>query len=351
MARSSIGRRYLLAGSLVVLGTAAWWVTRRAGEERVVVERRPVGVMGTSCSLVAVLAGDQGHRGGQVLEAAERELRRLEGLFSTWIEASEVSGLNRAPAGEEVRLSGESREVLRRARSMHRQTAGAFDITAAPLIDGWRRAAEEGRLPGPRELDELRAASSWADLRVTDAGAVKARSTLRVDIDGIAKGYAIDRALEAMRLAGASGGMVEVGGDLRVFGEAPGQVGWPLGVYDPFAERAFGRIAVRDGAVCTSGGYARFVEIEGRRYSHILDPRTGRPAEAVVSATVLAADAATADAWATALSVLGPAGLAGLPAGIEALLLVAEEEGPRAVATTGFPALDGEDAPPVERPG
>ena len=343
-------RRLLLVAISAALVAVAWWATRRATGGPVVVESRPVGVMGTSCSLVAVLQADDGHRGAEVLGSAERELRRLEGLFSTWIDASEVSGFNRAPAGREVALSDETRDLLRRARALHQATAGAFDVTAGPLIDGWRRAADEGRLPRPEELADLRAASSWADLRLTERGAVKTRSTLRLDIDGIAKGYAIDRALEALRRSGAVGGMVEVGGDLRVFGEAPTAAGWAVGVYDPFAERPAGEIVIAEGAVCTSGGYARFVEIDGRRYSHIVDPLTGRPADAVVSATVLAADTATADAWATALSVLGPEGLPRLPVGVEALLLTGDGAPPGPLATAGFPQLVGEAAPAVRRP-
>ena len=122
-----------------------------------------------------------------------------------------------------------------------------------------------------------------------------------------------------------------------------------MGILDPFADRLAGSIEIGDRAVCTSGGYARFVEIEGRRYSHILDPRSGAPAADVVSATVLAADAATADAWATALSVLGPPGLANLPPGVDALLLVEDVGGPRGLATAGFPALGEQTGIRLER--
>ena len=347
MARPPAIRRYLLLALCLGLVAAAWWATRRAGP--VVVESRPEGIMGTRCALAVVVSGGEPRRGERALRAAESELRRLEGLLSTWIDASEISGLNRAEAGGEVPLSGDSIAVLRRARQLWQATGGAFDITAGPLIEGWRRAAAEGRLPSPEELETLRGASRWEDLELSAGGAVKARSRLRVDVDGIAKGYAIDQALEAMRRVGAVGGMVEVGGDLRVFGESPGAGGWLVGVYDPFAERPAGEIEVADRAVCTSGGYSRFVEIDGRRYSHILDPRTGQPADVVVSATVLAGDAATADAWATALSVLGPEGLASRPPGVEALLLVAEDERPRGLATPGFPALDGPSLPAIER--
>ena len=342
MATGGKRRPRLPLAALLLAGLAlAWWSARRVEHGPLVVRSEPRGIMGTRCALAAVVAGGDPRRGEEALAAAEAELRRLEGLLSTWIEASEVSALNRAEAGVEVPLSSDSRAVLRRARELWRITSGAFDITAGPLIEGWRRAAEEGRLPSLEELEELRGASGWQELELTELGAVKSRSSLRVDVDGIAKGYAIDLALAAMRRAGAAGGMVEVGGDLRVFGESPAPGGWRVGVYDPFAGRPAGEIEVVDRAVCTSGGYARFFEVDGRRYSHILDPRTGRPADAVVSATVLASETAAADAWATALSVLGREGLEGLPAGVEALLLMADGERPSGLATPGFPELDG----------
>ena len=343
-------RRGLLLVAVALAALAlAWWSSRRVREGSIVLRGEPRGIMGTRCALAVVVSGGEARRGERALRAAENELRRLEGLFSTWIDASEISGLNRAAPGVEAPLSGDSRAVLRRARELWEATGGAFDITAGPLIRGWRRAAAEGRLPSVEELEKLRGSSTWADLEITAAGAVRSRASVRVDVDGIAKGYAIDRALEELQRAGATGGMVEVGGDLRVFGESPAGTGWPVGVYDPFADRSVGEITVTDRAVCTSGGYARFVEIEGRRYSHILDPRSGVPADSVVSATVLAGDTATADAWATALSVLGPEGLEDLPEGLDALLFLADGDGSRTLATRGFPAFGAEPGLPIRR--
>lgn len=304
-----------------------------------VIVSEPVGVMGTRTSLAVVLSGEETNRGRDILSAAEAELRRIEALMSTWIDGSEISRLNAAAANEPVALSADSQEVLRLARQLFDDTEGAFDVTCRPLIERWRRVGDEGRLPPNEELAERRQASDWSQIELFKQGARKSRNTACVDLSGIAKGYAIDQALSILRESGAAGGLVEVGGDLRVFGSGPEGEDWAIGIRSPFEDRAWGEIALNDGAVCTSGDYARYVEVDGQRFSEVIDPRTGRPATRVSSVTVVAGDAATADAWATALTVLGSNGLELLPAGerIEALIVSVDEAGSHQVrASRGF---------------
>jgi len=206
-------------------------------------------------------------------------------------------------------------------------------------------AREKGVDVGPdagREIAAARAASSWEQLELTAEGARKRSASVQVDLGGIAKGYAIDRALESLRARGLAGGLVEVGGDLAVFGTAPDGRAWEIAVRDPRSEAVWGTLRLRAGAVCTSGDYARYVEIEGRRHSHIVDPRSGQPADRAASVTVVAPDATTADAWATALAVLGPEGLPLLPAPgtVEALLVFRDDDGRlHASATPGIARL------------
>lgn len=299
----------------------------------------PVGVMGTRTSLAVVLPGEEANRGRDILSAAEAELRRIEALMSTWIDGSEISRLNAAAANEAVALSADSQEVLRLAHQLFDDTEGAFDVTCRPLIERWRRAGDQGLLPSEEELAERRQASDWSQIELFEQGARKSRNTACVDLSGIAKGYAIDQALSILRESGAAGGWVEVGGDLRVFGIGPEGEDWAIGIRSPFEDRAWGEIALTDGAVCTSGDYARYVEVDGQRYGEVIDPRTGRPATRVSSVTVVAGDAATADAWATALTVLGSEGVELLPAGarIEALIVSVDEAGSHQVrASRGF---------------
>lgn len=341
-----------LVGVLIVLGLVAHHKTHDPGRRpRLVQETRPRRVMGTSCRLLAVdtVAAERGTR-KRALERAEATLRRLESLMSSWIETSELSRLNAAPTNAPVALSIDTLRVLRAAQALHRATRGAFDITSRPLIQLWRAAGRKGELPSTEAIHRARRSSSWRAVALGKGSASKREASAQLDLGGIAKGYAIDRAIEAMISQGAPGGLVDIGGDLRVFGMPPRGQRWKIDVRDPFdsSRPAIAKLAIKAGAVCTSGNYARFVEIAGRRLSHIVDPRSGQPASEVPSVTVIAKETMLGDAWATALSVLGEAGLPLLPEGVEALLVFGPAKRARAVATTGFMAqLEGQPALPL----
>ncbi len=300
------------------------------------------GIMGTTYSLSIVAPSGRPAVADRAARVAEEALRDVEVRMSTYIEASELSRLNAAPADERMRLSRETRDLMDFARRMSRRTWGAFDPTARPIIELWKRSGRARELPDDDAVDTARAASGWEHFRFVDGAVVKDNAAAGVDLGGIAKGYAIDRAVEAVRAAGAAGGLVEVGGDLRCFGERPTQGKWTVAVQSPFADDdAIAALALASGAVCTSGNYRRFSEIDGRRYSHIVDPRTGRPVDRAPSVTVVAPTATAADAWATALSVLGPEGLETLADedGVEAMVIVGGPDDYTWYATPGFEAM------------
>jgi thiamine biosynthesis lipoprotein len=234
--------------------------------------------------------------------------------------------------------------VLDRARRYRKATDGAFDATVRPILNVWKRAAKAGRMPAEEELAEAARLTGAGVLKITDQGASKSDPRVQVDLGGIAKGVGIDRALEAMIAAGCKGAMVEVGGDVRVHGDRGDGGKWRILVRSPFAPgdaRGLGILEVESGAVCTSGNYFRFFRIGEKKFSHIVDPRTGRPVDSAPSVTVLASTAEQADAWATALSVLGPEGLKLLKehAGIEALVITGGPDDYKAHATPGFAAV------------
>lgn len=331
----------VIAVLVVVAGIAAWQAPPLPSPPNPPLGAEPRGIMGTTCRLVAVPPSDASAHAARDLTAravreAEAALRAVEAEMSRWIDGSPLARLNRAPAGQRVPLPPATLAVLRASAEAYTATDGAFAVTSGPLIDLWRAAGEQQRTPRAEAIAAARAASSFSDLVLGPDGVTKRRAELRFDLGGIAKGYAIDRASERMIAAGAAGGLVDVGGDLRVFG-APAQGDrWEVQVRNPFGGDTITTLRVGPSAVCTSGNYFRFVEIEGRRYGHIIDPRTGYPTAGVHSATVVAPDAMRADLWATALAVLGEAGLDLLPADHEALLVLGDPRAPRAVATRGM---------------
>jgi thiamine biosynthesis lipoprotein len=337
-----------LAGIVALLAVGV----SRKGEPTLFVQH-PVAVMGTDCTLEAVAPAGDAEQARQALEAAEGELRRVEAHMSVKLQGTEIAHLNAAPTGQHVALSPATLEVLATARQTHGATGGAFDVTCRPLIELWAQAGRDGQLPTAGQIAQARAQSSWDSITLDPSGAVKSLDTACVDLGGLAKGYAVDQAAEAMIRMGIRGGIAQAGGDTRCFGVRPDGQAWRVAIRDPFhpqADRPLATLRIGDGAVCTSGNYFRYVEIQGQRYSHIIDPRPGKmmgmPADACPSVTVVAPKAMTADIWATALSVLGAEGFRLLPADahIEAMVVEGTAEHYRIRQTPGFAKLL-EDAP------
>jgi len=304
--------------------------------------RRPVRIMGTRTELIAVAPASRNRRIFSALSAAEQALRDVEARMSQHIDASELSRLNAARAREVCKLSGATLDLLRLCRDITGQTDGAFDATCRPILQVWRKAGKTKRLPADADLAGAIRQSGWDKIELLAGGARKTVDGAGADLGGIAKGFGIDRAIDAMRNASAAGGLVNVGGDVRCFGRREKEGRWLVGIRGPFdGRRDFAVVQLTDAAVCTSGNYERFFEIDGKRYSHIVDPRTGRTVDCAPSVTVVAPTAAVADAWATALSVLGEAGLKLLPedGGIEAMLVIGTPEEYHVRLTPGLERL------------
>ena len=298
----------------------------------------PVGIMNTTAKLRAVLPSGQDEAARQAYALAEQALRNVEARCSAHLDGSDIWAINNAPVGQVVQMSPVTRTVLDLSAQMAIDSAGAFDATCAPLFRLWSTAGRAGQLPTDADVESARAACGWGLFDLTSQGVTRLVDGAMIDLGGIAKGYAIDQAVEAMQAVGCHGGLVDVGGDIRVFGPKPDGSPWSLGIQSPFEHEGalMGVVRLAEGAVCTSGNYRRFSEIDGQRYSHILDPRTGRPTDANPSVSVIAPTAALADAWATALSVLGPEGLDLLPDGVDAMILTGEPDECTIHRTDGF---------------
>ena len=282
---------------------------------RVTLQKTPQGVMGTSCVLRVVVKPQDLQRAEALLADAERELRQCEALTSTWIETSEISRFNRAKAGEKIEMSPFTLEFLKLAKQAWMDTDGAFDITCGKVWQLWLEGQKKNALPDMDEIQRLRAASNWENIELGENFAVKRNDHVEVVSGGLAKGMAIDRALEILKAGGVLSAFVEVGGDIAVFQNTrPIQV---KASKDRTSECVSEIARFENGGICTSGHSERGFEIQGTRYSQILDPTTGRPVETPWSVTVTADCAATADLWATALEVLGEKGTEKLPSGVK----------------------------------
>jgi thiamine biosynthesis lipoprotein len=253
-----------------------------------------------------------------VQAAVDTVLREVDRTLSTYRDDSELARLNRDESRDWISVSPQLWQVLQQARQVSLATDGAFDITVAPLLDAWgfgaASASPETVLvpPTPPQIEQALRAIGHGRLELRDAGVPAVRKAvpgMRLTVDGIAPGHAVDRIAMALDALHYRDYMVEIGGEVRVRGERPGGGAWRIAVEVPqaLAREPLVGLRLRDMAVSTSGDYrdAR-IDAAGRAYSHTLDPRTGRPVEgALASVTVLDPLAARADALATALTVMG----------------------------------------------
>jgi thiamine biosynthesis lipoprotein len=228
--------------------------------------------------------------------------------------------------------------VVRTAVAVSAATGGAFDITAQPLVALWGFHSGRPAVPAPAALDSARALTGWRNITGTGDTVAKAVPGLRLDFGGIAKGYALAEAARVLRSAGVQSALVDAGGDIYAVGRKNGGA-WRIGVRNPRGGGIVAVIPAADMAVVTSGDYERaFTSADGTTYCHIIDPRTGRPARGLAAVTVVAADPTLADAWATALFVLGPDAIELVEAtdGIEALFVTPDLE---MTGSTGLAAI------------
>jgi len=237
---------------------------------------------------------------------AFQEIKRIEHLMSPWIESSDVTRINRSAGNDGAKVSPETVEVIKGAQEVSKLSGGGFDITVGPLVQLWRKARERGMPPEMEEVNETLNLVNFRNLKTSYGGKVLLKKKgMAIDLGGIAKGYAVDRAFELLKDLGFRNLVVNAGGDLRVGGSKPDGP-WSIGVQHPRdPEKIMARISLSDTAVATSGDYEKFFIHQGKRYHHIVNPRNGFPAEGCQSVTVFHKEAATADALATAIFVLG----------------------------------------------
>jgi thiamine biosynthesis lipoprotein len=269
--------------------------------------------MGSELKLTA--AGANERVALDAFEAVFAEFERLESLMSTWRPGSDIARLNDAAGVQPVAVSPEVLEVLEISQQVSEWTDGMFDVTFGALTALWKfDHDQDNSIPDAASIRERLPLINYRDV-VIDARARTAflrRKGMRVNLGGIGKGYAVDRAAVILRERGVRDFMIQAGGDLYVSGRR-GDRPWRLGIRDPRgpADRIFAAIELADGTFSTSGDYERAFVKNGRRYHHILDPRTGQPAARCRSVTLVTPRAVLADALAKGVFILGPeAGMA-----------------------------------------
>jgi thiamine biosynthesis lipoprotein len=267
--------------------------------------------MGTSLHFVAYTTPGLGEAGVQAaFHAAAAEMRRLEGVLSEWRDDTELGRVN-LHSGEWVPLGAELRDVLEKSLWAGEISDGTFDVTFQVMSGVWKFGTNQEsnpKLPDPRMISRLKRRIDYRKIELDAAGSrVRLPKGFQLGLGGIAKGYIVDRAASVLRRAGLAAFLVQAGGDLYGAGQKPDGTRWVSGIQDPRGPNGefFAMIELEDHAFSTAGDYARSFVVNGRRYHHIIDPRTGYPATASRSVTVWARDAFTADAVDDAVFILG----------------------------------------------
>lgn len=295
----------LRAAWLAVLAAAAALTATGCGEPKParLTEARPL--MGTLVEVTAEGMPERALRAA--VAAAWSEMARLTDMMSHYDPQSVVSAVNAAAGRHPVAVPPELMAVLRSAQRVSEKTGGAFDVTIGALTAGWRFRPDDPRQPSPSEIAAWRAKVDYRRLVLDERSdsAFLTERGMRLDLGGIAKLYILHAGMETLRRQGVARAMINAGGDVEVAGGTPERP-WRIGVRDPRApQQLLGVIALEQGLVVSSGDYERYFTQQGRRYHHILDPRTGYPAQGPRGVTLLAEDLETVNGLSAAIMVLG----------------------------------------------
>jgi thiamine biosynthesis lipoprotein len=239
--------------------------------------------------------------------------------MSNYKKESVLSQLNKNASEEPTDCNNELAYVIEQSLQYSDMTDGAFDITIGPLMKKWGFFKDQGRIPGKEELASTLESVSYKNI-IIEEKTIKSLSKnpvtvktvyfknagTRIDLGGIGKGYAVDMAARVLKQNGISSALINFAGNIYTFGTPPGKDSWVIGLQHPRkSEGLLGAFEIKDKAVSTSGDYEKFFTIEGKRYSHIIDPRTGNPVKGIVSVTIVTDNATRADALSTGVFVLG----------------------------------------------
>ena len=325
--------RVLLPIAVLVLAWASYQLYSQEPERSVLDFHGEA--LGTTWSVKLASSGLEPELARATLQEIALRIGRVDALMSTWQSTSELSQFNATKSTEAFPVAPQTLEVFEIAQQVSALSGGAFDVTVGPLVQAWGFGSRgRGTPPDAQTLATLRERVGYQKLAIdaVERSIAKAHPELEADLSAVAKGYAVDELARGLESLGHSAFLVEIGGELRARGRHLDGQPWRVAIEAPgLPERPIHRIVeLRELSMATSGDYRNYYEYEGRRLSHTIDPRTGRPIEhGLASVTVLHPEAAWADAWATALNVLGP--VAGydlaVAQGLRAYLILRSEGG------------------------
>jgi len=251
------------------------------------------------------LYGADRERARRAAEAAIADVRRIEAKYSRYLDDSVTTRINRAAGGAAVEIDSETAALLAYADRCHAQSGGRFDLTSGVLRRAWDFKRRPPRIPDEAALTAVVALIGWRDVAWSESSVRLPRAGMEIDFGGIGKEYAADRTATICAEHGIAHGLVNLGGDVRAIGTQPDGTPWRVGIRHPRGEgKAIAYVELADGAVATSGDYERFFEIDGVRYCHIMDPRTGRPVAHWQSVSVVAPLCVVAGSCATIAMLL-----------------------------------------------
>lgn len=293
-------------------GTAARDDGKDVSSERKLLKQTRM-IMGTFAE-ISVYSNDE-KTAGKAIDAALDEMERMDRIMSNYKDDSELSLLNKRAAKSPVPCDKELLDVINMSQYYSELSEGAFDITVSPIVALWGFFHEKGHIPPDKEIEDILPAISYKNIVIDKGAGSKNLCTIsyknnqtQIDLGGIGKGYAVDKALEIMKKFDIDNACINLGGNIYVLGApSSGKNVWKVGVQHPRNNNEIlGYLELKDEATATSGDYERFFEIQGKRYSHIIDPRTGRPVSGVITTTIVAPTATEVDALSTSVFVLGP---------------------------------------------
>lgn len=268
--------------------------------------KRDLGLMGSKFDITVVANSEE--EGNTFIDKAVQEIQRIENLISSWKATSQTSVINQNAGIKPVKVDDELFQLIKRSIAISKITDGAFDISYAAIDRIWNFNGQETPMPSPSEIAASveKIGYQYIELNEKESSVFLTKKGMKIGFGAIGKGYAADKAKDLLIKAGVTAGIINASGDMNTWGKQPNGNPWKIAITNPLDKtKNYGLFELENQAVVTSGNYEKFVIIDGKRYAHIIDPRTGMPTQGILSVSVFAPKAELADALATSIFVMG----------------------------------------------